>query len=146
MFVHPMPHIVGRGCHQGIDGIPKGALEVVPHHPVVGFQVADNRLDSRTFAELLPVKLRIRRERDVLQQHHPNHLPDWNARTAVVRAVVLRELRLHRLPVYLLGQKDQFMVHVDETFQCYFEDGHLMLLGCFTNHFASIICRFPTSI
>jgi len=49
-----MPHIVRCGSHHRIDGIPKGALEVVPHHPVVGFQVADNRLDSRTLAELLP--------------------------------------------------------------------------------------------
>lgn len=30
-----MPHVVRCGSHQGIDGIPKGALEVVPHHPVV---------------------------------------------------------------------------------------------------------------
>ena len=47
----------------------------------------------------------------------------------VVRAVVLRELRLHRLPVNLLGQKDQLVVHVNETLQCDFKDGHLMLLG-----------------
>lgn len=49
-----MPHVVRCGSHHRVDGIPKGALEVVPHHPMVGFQVADNRLDSRTLAELLP--------------------------------------------------------------------------------------------
>ena len=82
---------------------------------------------------------------DVLQQHHPHHHPDRNARMAFVRAVVLRELRLHRLPVNLLGQKDQLVVHVNETLQCDFKDGHLMLLGG-GDHFASIICRFLTSI
>ncbi len=59
-------------------------------------------------------------------------------------ASVLRELRLHRLPVNLLGQKDQLVVHVNEILQCDFKDGHLMLLG--GDHYASIICRFLTSI
>ena len=54
MFVHPMPHVVRCGSHHRIDGITKGSLEVVPHHPVVGFQVADKRLYAGTLAELLP--------------------------------------------------------------------------------------------
>ena len=54
MFVHPMPNVVRCGSHHRIDGVPKGSLEVVPHHPVVGFQVADYRLNPRTFAELFP--------------------------------------------------------------------------------------------
>ena len=37
------------------------------------------------------------------------------------------------------------MVHVNETLQCDFEKGHLLLLGCFPDHFASIICRVLTS-
>ena len=64
-----MPHVVRCGSHHRIDGVPKGSLEVVPYHPVIGLQVADNRLDSRTLAELLPIKLRIRRERDVLLRY-----------------------------------------------------------------------------
>ena len=48
MFVHPMPHVVRCGSHHRIDGVPKGALEVVPHHPAVGFQVADNPLDPHS--------------------------------------------------------------------------------------------------
>ena len=83
---------------------------------------------------------------DALQKHHPHHLADRNALTTVVRAIKLRELRLHRLSVELLGQKDPFVVHVDETLHRDFEDGHLMLLGCFAYHFASIIYRFLTSI
>lgn len=63
-----------------------------------------------------------------------HHLPDRNARAAVVRTVVLREVRLHCKPVNLLGQKDQLVVHVYETFQCYFEDGHLMFLRFFAYH------------
>ena len=76
-----MPHVVRYGSHHRIDGVPKGSLEVVPHHPVVGFQVADNRLDSRTLAELLPSFL--------CQRLY------W---------------LIAGKTGYLLGQKDQFMV------------------------------------
>lgn len=37
------------------------------------------------------------------------------------------------------------MVHINETLQCDFEKGHLLLLGCFPDHFASIICMVLTS-
>lgn len=40
----------------------------------------------------------------------------------------------------------QFVVHVDETLLCYFEDGHLLNRGCCAYHFASIICRGLTTI
>lgn len=48
-----MPHIERCSGHHRVDGVPEGALEVVSHHPVVRFQVADNRFDACTLAELL---------------------------------------------------------------------------------------------
>ena len=49
--------------------------------------------------------------------------------------VALREVRLHRRPVYPLAQKSQFVAHVYETSQCHFKNGHLVFRWFFA-------CRF----
>lgn len=64
---------------------------------------------------------------DVLQQHHSHHLPDRHTQPPIVRTIILRKLRLPRVPVNPLRQKDQFVAHVNETLQCNFRDGHLIL-------------------
>ena len=48
----------------------------------------------------------------------------------VVRCGSHPRIQTPLLPVNLPGQKGQFVVHVDETFQCYVKDGHLVLSGC----------------
>lgn len=54
MFVHPVPHVVCCSSHQRVDSITACPFQEVPDHPVVGFQVADHRLDAGSLAELLP--------------------------------------------------------------------------------------------
>lgn len=49
-----MPHIVRSSGHQRIDGVSHGAFQEVSYHPVVRFQVADDRFNTGSFLELLP--------------------------------------------------------------------------------------------
>ena len=115
IYVHPRPHVVRCSGHQGVNGVPKGNLEVIPHHPAVRFQVADHRFNPSTLPELrhvdrvhrgTPLEHLLTREVphvrilhpagdhplltqvvNVLQQHHPNHLPDRDARMTAAESV-----------------------------------------------------------
>ena len=49
-----MPYMVGGGSHHRIDDVSPGTLQEVSHHPVVRFQVADDRLNAGSLLELLP--------------------------------------------------------------------------------------------